>query len=308
MITEKLTGNDLYKDLNIDLDFVKKVIKKEREKLRKPYLSKRKNIPGRIIEDWIYSSVTITSPKTFNKWFIKTGMKGQPEKPLNDTHIHCKGITSSGSSFYVIFRGLKYRDDGRVGHYITTVNSHVLKRIRERCTDLDSSMSADEVISRIFDRSEVSVYFPYNWIKEKEDEAKKEEIVVEELPEDYIPSAEEVWAMYEKEQQASTTKPEIPIHEYTEQELLSQMILKTAMGYFTGFLRGNKEVQLKSFFTYDTATESQKELIREMLVPAYTYYNRNKFSEEFYKQQMDVWKKTIENLQEDDVMIYQLYP
>ena len=299
MITSSLKGEDLYNDLKKDIELVKKRIRKERDKMRKPYLSKRRATK---IEDWIYSSTVFTSPLTQNKWFIKTGMKGNPEKAEADNHIHCKGISNDGSTFYVIFRGLKPRPDGQKAHYIINIGGHVIKRIRERL-NVSSDISNEELVSQVFDRTETSVYFPWDWIQSKKEEEESGSRQLEEKIEaGYVPTADEIWSMYEKEQK----EPRKPW--YTEDEYYGQMILRTAMGYFCGVVRGGKEILCKTFLTYETANESERDLFDGMLDPAYVYYNKDKFSSDIYDAMMKTWKKTIDGLDRDDVRIYQLYP
>src|SRR5574344_2080470 len=150
MVTDKIKGEELYRDLKKGIAKIRELAKKKRDEIRKPFIGKRGK-PNKVITSWMESEFYFNSPN-HNRWFIVTKMKGDPSKPNVINHMHCTYIDSKGSNNYVIYRGFRTRPNGEVGGYIVTVSPHIVKKIKEKCIDL-SNYSSDIVLSKIFDNN-----------------------------------------------------------------------------------------------------------------------------------------------------------
>lgn len=281
MITYRTIGKELEKELKEEFESVQKEQKKKRDKIRKKY-------KGKVLLPFTETSWTWSSKK-LNNWFLKTSVQGKVDKPIAISHAHVISITSSGSNKYLIPRGYKPRPDGKVGGYVVSIRANVVNEIKKT---LSLEESHNEIVSKIFNYTEKSVYLPCDWNIDDEEQQEK----IEEKPEGYIPTAEEIWAEYE----ASRKKPEEK--KVKRHEDLPQLILKTSLGFFLGCIREQKEVILEVFLREEDFDESSKEKIKSVINPAYELYNTND------KKRIEEIEKQIKETLQKDERVYLLYP
>ena len=267
MILRTCRGKELYHLVYKDFKTsVTRQIKKERDKAREPFLKKKM-----LIEDLLWISFYYQAP-SYNKWFIRTALQGDPKLPKS--HIQCHCITQAGpkdSRMYIIFRGwktAKAKTGGIAGGYIVSVLKHAIDKMRERGPREWAWLKDDELMTKIFTMDERGIYYDFDWTKYS---VKKTEtaipLVVEEVqrPE---------W-MLAKEKEAKEKIKEIPI------------VLRTLAGFFLGWATEDRsEVRLITYLGdgNDLENEDEREALIEFLTPAWITFNPEVFPEDKVKE------------------------
>ena len=287
MITDKILGKELF--LRVYQDYeksVKKEIKLTRESLKAPY--KRQGY----IRDWLEKTWSFTSKREQLKWYLSTKLRGSWDKPKGSTFGFFETmIGSRGKKYYNILRGLKsWRErDAAVEGYIVTLDGKLLKQIYDSHQDQLKDSTPQEILPKFFEPKEIGVLIEVEWTLDQEEKP-------QEFPENYIPSADEIWAEY-LGQQEKKKEPE-------KKHPGKKIIFLCSTGLFLGYRIDSYQVILKHHLSEENLDPNAQNEYSKILYPIYVSQNPELFKPEVYQSSIDYIQSMPDKEKDSEVRFY----
>ena len=291
MITERTRGRDLLHEVFTDYEeSIKKKLKAERDKARKPYVKARKQITEAITVAFNHFS------SRYNSWHVESLMVGDCNKPKALNHFHCTTNTGyNGSKKYIILRGMKSAiKAGTTGGYVVSLDGHVLNKMRQRNPEAFGNITDnDKLVQKIFTTTEKGCYYFYDWTNMK----KPEEVITD--PFELIRQAER--EAKEKEREEWLGKKQEP----TNNPNVQPIIMRTLAGIFLGFTgQDRSEVTIKSYIMEkDIIDEDLKEIVTGFLTHAWIYYNAELFGPGTLEKEIKYLQEYMKGKEDRDVIL-----